>query len=74
MPAEVLAELTPTMRSVVERMARAQHTPMWEMPVEQARLGYEIGSSVLEIPKPELERVEDFSIPARDGYPIPARL
>ena len=74
MPAEVIAELTPTMRSVVERMARAQHTPMWEMPVEQARLGYEIGSSVLEIPKPELERVEDFSIPARDGYPIPARL
>lgn len=74
MPAEVLAELTPTMRSVVERMARAQHTPMWEMPVEQARQGYEIGSSVLEIPKPELERVEDLQIPARDGYQIPARL
>ena len=74
MPADVIAELTPTMRSVVERMARAQHTPMWEMPVELARQGYEIGSSVLEIPKPELERVEDFHIPARDGYQIPARL
>ena len=36
-PAEVLAELTPTMRSVVERMARAQHTPMWQMPVAKAR-------------------------------------
>ena len=74
MPAEVIAELTPTMRSVVERMARAQHTPMWEMPVALARQGYEIGSSVLEISKPELERVEDFHIPARDGYQIPARL
>lgn len=74
MPAEVIAELTPTMRSVVERMARAQHTPMWALPVEQARQGYEVGSGVLEIPKPALDRVEDLHIPARDGYPIPARL
>ena len=74
MPAEVIAELTPTMRSVVERMARAQHTPMWEMPVAKAREVYEIGASVLEIPKPVLERVEDLHIPARDGYAIPARL
>ena len=74
MSADVLAELTPTMRSVVERMARAQHTPMWEQPVAQARQGYEVGASVLEIPKPELERVEGLHIPARDGYAIPARL
>lgn len=72
--ADVLAELTPTMRSVVERMARAQHTPMWEIPVAKAREVYEIGASVLEIPKPALERVEGFNIPARDGYAIPARL
>ena len=72
--ADVLAELTPTMRSVVERMARAQHTPMWEQPVSLARQGYEIGSSVLEIPKPALERVELLEIPARDGYAIPAKL
>jgi acetyl esterase len=62
------------MRSVVERMARAQHTPMWELPVEEARQGYEAGSGVLEIPKPALDRVEDLHIPARDGYQIPARL
>ena len=74
MPADVVAELTPTMRSVVERMARAQHTPLWEMTVEQARQAYGIGAGVLEIAKPALARVEDLHIPARDGFQIPARL
>ncbi len=74
MPADVIAELTPTMRSVVERMARAQHIPMWEMTVQEARQAYGIGAGVLEIAKPELARVEDLHIPARDGFQIPARL
>jgi predicted acyl esterase len=29
---------------------------------------------VLEVPKPELARIEDFSIAARDGVTMPARL
>jgi len=37
-------------------------------------MAYEAGSGVLEIAKPELQRVEDVHIPARDGAALPARL
>lgn len=66
--------LTPKMASVVERMARAGHPPLDAQTPAQAKAAYEKGAGVLEVPKPPLPRVEDFAIPARDGYPIPARL
>ncbi len=62
------------MRNVIERMQRAKHAPMHSLSPEAARAFYEKGSGVLEVPKAELPRVEDFSIPARDGFQIPARL
>ena len=62
------------MRSVLERMARAGHPPMHTVAPAQAKAAYEAGSGVLEVPKAALARVEDFSIPARDGAPLPARL
>jgi acetyl esterase len=40
----------------------------------EAKASYEKGAGVLEVPKAELARVDDFTIPARDGYAIPARL
>jgi len=66
--------LTPKMASVVERMARAGHPPLDKQTPEEAKASYEKGAGVLEVPKPELARVEDFTIAARDGYAIPARL
>jgi len=66
--------LTPKMASVVERMARAGHPPLDRLTPEEAKASYEKGAGVLEVPKPELARVEDFSIEARDGHAIPARL
>lgn len=66
--------LTPVMRDVISRMARAARAPFHTLSVAQARAAYESGSGVLEIPKPVLCRVEDFSIPARDGHELPARL
>lgn len=66
--------LTPVMRDVISRMARAARAPFHTLSVVQARAAYEAGSGVLEIPKPALGRVEDFSIPARDGHELPARL
>jgi acetyl esterase len=62
------------MRSVLERMARAGYPPMYTLPAAQAKAAYEAGSGVLEVPKAPLARVEDFTIPARDGTPLPARL
>jgi acetyl esterase len=67
-------ELTPAMRSVLERMARANYAPMYTLTAEQAKAAYEAGAGVLDVPKAELARVEDLSIRVRDGARLPARL
>src|SRR4051812_25969567 len=67
-------ELTPAMRSVLERMARAGHPPLYSVTPAQARAAYEAGAGVLEVPRPPLARVEDLVIPTRDGSSVPARL
>ncbi|MEJ1170486.1 alpha/beta hydrolase [Variovorax sp. CCNWLW235] len=66
--------LTAKMASVVERMARAGHPSLDQLTPDEAKASYEKGAGVLEVPKPELARIEDFSITARDGFEIPARL
>jgi acetyl esterase len=68
------ALLTPAMRDVLRRMAKADRPPFHTLTPARARAAYEAGAGVLEIPKPVLKRVADFSIPARDGYALPARL
>jgi acetyl esterase len=67
-------QLTPAMRSVLERMARAGYPPMYALAAEQAKAAYEKGAGVLEVPKAQLARVQDFAIPARDGAQLRARL
>ncbi len=62
------------MRTVLERMARAGHPPLHSLPPAQARVAYEKAAGVLDISRPALARVEDLSIPARDGHLLPARL
>ncbi len=66
--------LTPAMRGVLERMARAGHPPIHLLSPVQARAAYEAGAGVLEPALPKLARVEDMLIPARDGHLLPARL
>ena len=66
--------LTPQMRSVLERMARAGHPPLYTRTPQDARKAYAAGADVLEVPKAALPRVEDFTIPARDGHALPVRL
>jgi len=66
--------LTAKMASVVERMARAGHPTLDQLTPDEAKASYEKGAGVLEVPKPEIARVEDFSIAARDGHAVPARL
>lgn len=66
--------LTPQMRSVLERMARAGHPPLHTRTPQEARIAYQAGADVLEVPKAALARVEDLQIPTRDGAQLPARL
>lgn len=68
------ALLTPVMHGVIERMARAGHVPLHALSPQQARAAYEAAAGVLDIPAHKLARVEDFTIPARDGHALPARL
>ena len=66
--------LTAPMRSVLARMARANQPALHTLTPAQARLAYEVGAGVLELPKAALARVEDLHIPARDGHLLAARL
>ncbi len=68
------SRLTPAMRAVLERMARVSAPPLHTLTAVQARAAYEAGAGVLEVPRATLRRVQDFHIPARDGYLMPARL
>jgi acetyl esterase len=68
------ALLTPAMHSVLDRMARAGHLPLHALSPQQARSHYDKGAGVLELAAPQLDRVEDFTLPARDGYALPVRL
>ena len=66
--------LTPTMRQVLERIARAGHVPLHAMTPAQARNAYAAGAGVLELPLRPLARVQDLEVPVRDGTALPARL
>ena len=66
--------LTPAMRGVLERIARAAHVPMNAMTPQQARASYEAAAEILDVPKRPLARVEEVSIQARDGHVLTARL
>lgn len=66
--------LTPAMRGVLDRIARAGHLPMHALSPAQARLAYEAGAGVLDIPLHKLLRVENLRIPTRDGVELSARL
>ncbi len=66
--------LTPAMTGLLERIRRAGRPPFETLTPVQARAAYELAAEVLEPPRAPLPRVEDFTIPATDGEPLPARL
>jgi acetyl esterase len=68
------ALLTPAMRSLLDRVARAGHPPMHALTPAQAKQAYEAGAGVLDIPKHKLARVERLSLPMRDGATVSAEL
>ena len=68
------ALLTPAMRSLLDRMARAGHPPMHALTPAQAKAAYAAGAGVLDLAPHKLARVQDLLIPARDGFELTARL
>ncbi len=73
-PPDIHARLTPAMRLLVERMAQAPHPPMHTLSAADAKATYAKSIGVLDVPKPDLARVEDLHIAARDGFQLRARL
>ena len=73
-PSDPRALLSPMMRGVLDRRARAGHPALFALPPDQATAAYDAGAGVLDIPPSPLPRVEDRRIPARDGVELPARL
>ncbi|MBP6666796.1 MAG: alpha/beta hydrolase, partial [Ottowia sp.] len=73
-PPDIHARLTRAMRLLVERMAQAPHPPMHTLSAADAKATYAKSIGVLDVPKPDLARVEDLHIPARDGFQLRARL
>ena len=66
--------LSPAMRGLIDRIARAGHPPLHALSPAQAKAAYAAGAGVVDIPPHKLARVEDLAIPARDGFQLPARL
>lgn len=66
--------LTPAMRGVLGRMARAGLPALHTLTPIEARAAYAAGADILELPLQPMAQVEDFHIAARDGFAIPVRL
>jgi acetyl esterase len=62
------------MHGVLERMARAGKMPMHALSHQQARAAYETNAGVLDLVPVNLQRVESFTLPTRDGFDLPVRL
>jgi acetyl esterase len=62
------------MAGLLQRIQRAKRQPFHAMGAPQARAAYNAAAEVLDLPRAPLPRVQDFSIPAADGAPLPARL
>lgn len=67
-------DLTPATRSVLERIHRAGRPPLHSLRPDEARIVYEIGAEIMDLPRAPLTRAEGVVIPARDGQPLRARL
>lgn len=66
--------LTPRMRGVIDRIRRANRPPYHSLPLAEARQAYEAAAEILDLPRAPLPRVQDLTLAADDGTPLPARL
>ncbi|MCP5259650.1 MAG: alpha/beta hydrolase [Burkholderiaceae bacterium] len=62
------------MRLLVERMAKAPYPPLHTLSAAEAKAAHAKTHGVLDVPPPALPRVDNITVPARDGAALPARL
>jgi acetyl esterase len=73
-PAVTTHLLTPAMRGLLDRIARARARPFHTLLPREARLAYAATAEVLDLPRAPLPVVRDVELPGGDGLPRPARL
>lgn len=66
--------LTPRMAGLLQRIQRAQRTPLHTQAPVQARAAYAAAAEILDLPRASLHRVVELTLPAQDGQALPARL
>jgi acetyl esterase len=62
------------MAGILEGVRRVNRPPFHAMSVADARAAYVAATEVLELPRAKLARVEDLSVPNREGTSLPARI
>lgn len=62
------------MRGLLDRIRRAGQPAFPTLSAAEARALYARGAEVLDLPRAPLARVENLTVPADDGTPLPARL
>jgi acetyl esterase len=62
------------MAGLLARIQRARRAHFHAMTPAEARTAYDKAAEVLDLPRAPLARVQDLSVPAVDGTPLPARL
>lgn len=66
--------LTPAMAGILERVQRANRPPFHTLDVTQARLAYEAGAEILDLPRAPIARVENLNVPVAPGVHCAGRL
>ena len=66
--------LNARMSSLLDRIRRADRPPLHTLSPADARMAYEAGAEVLDLPRAALARVEDFNVTGGAGQPMHARL
>jgi acetyl esterase len=69
-----MPRLTPRMAELLENIRRANRPPFHTLGARAARVAYEAGAEILELPRVPLPRVENLGIAAADGTRLKARL
>lgn len=62
------------MAGLLDRIQRAARPRLHTLSAVDARKAYQAGAEILDLPRADLPWVENFTIPAADGFAMPARL
>jgi len=73
-PLSAINALNTATRALMDNIKRAGFPPLHKQGAQMARQSYRMGVGASEVPRAPMARIENFSIPARSGHSIPARL